>query len=127
LVSTPTRLNLKYYGPLSNFACFAFNCNLRHYTQAIEKYVARRCGLYGANEAGPSHFLFSQLDFNPVAAGCRRLLPVVAGCCRLPPVAAGCRRLLPVVAGCCRLFPIVPEPTAVIPRRNSKMVPELPS
>jgi len=34
LVSTPTCLNRKYDGPLSNFACFAFKCNLRHYTTA---------------------------------------------------------------------------------------------
>ena len=26
------RLNRKYDGPLSNFACFGFNCKLRRYT-----------------------------------------------------------------------------------------------
>ena len=29
--------NLKYYGPLSNFA---FNCNLRHYLKVLEKKAA---------------------------------------------------------------------------------------
>ena len=33
-------MKLKYDELLSNFACFAFNCNLRHYDEEADKKIA---------------------------------------------------------------------------------------
>ena len=47
-------LKLRYDKLLSNFACFGFNCNLRHYTKGVEftaKLAAQEVELEGARRA----------------------------------------------------------------------------
>ena len=68
----------KHDNLLSNFACFVFNCNLRHYTTAAAAQAGREPGA-GNGTSGGLHVAFTTVDLAACDVAARVVYDPLAG------------------------------------------------